>query len=102
MGGLFFAECGQSRPSARGPKPDKALAQNSSLQGRVYVYGEYAWRCLLRSRLLERNVRIGAQCKRLPFPVEAIVASCLPLKLSADRKFPYDAFALAFAASASD
>jgi len=53
------------------------------------------------SRLLERNVRIGAQGQRLPFPVAAIVASCLPLKLSADRKFPYDVFALAFEASAN-
>jgi hypothetical protein len=49
---------------------------------------------LTHSRLLERNVRIGAQGKRLPFPVEATVVSCLPLKLSADRKFPYDVFAL--------
>jgi hypothetical protein len=32
--------------------------------------------------------------QRLPFPIEAIVASCLPLKLSGDRKFPYDVFAL--------
>ena len=30
-----------------------------------------------RSRLVERNVRIGAQDRRLPFPVDAIVASYL-------------------------
>jgi len=54
------------------------------------------------SRPKRPDVRVGAQGRRLPFRVEAIVVSCLPPKLSVDRKFPYDVLALALEARTSD
>src|SRR5579863_4465423 len=80
----------------------QALSQRSSLQGPIHVCGEQAWACLVRSRLLERNVQIRIQARRLPLHVAAIAASCRPMTLTADRQFPYDVFVLAFEASASD
>jgi hypothetical protein len=80
----------------------RALSQRSSLQGPIPLCGELAWACLVRSLLLERNVQIRTRARRLPLHDAAIAASCRPMTLSADRQFPYDVFALAFEASASD